>query len=200
MAEIEFPNNSKTKKTNISVKEKPRTQKVTSGKVALAKKSEARKLADVFIAKDMSSVMQYIFADVLVPMAQQTIVDMVQNGVAMLVYGDTRKTTPSGSRFAYGNCYNNSRPEPRGTVNVRTGLDYDSPVFASRMDAEEVLSTLESIIDQYGMASVSDLYDACDLSTSNYQLNKFGWTNLAMADVVRVREGYKLKLPKAVAL
>ncbi len=74
------------------------------------------------------------------------------------------------------------------------------PIFASRMDAEEVLTTLEDMIDQYGSACVSDLYDACGQTTSNYQLNKFGWTSLATASVVRVRDGYMLKLPKATAL
>ena len=72
--------------------------------------------------------------------------------------------------------------------------------YMMQQTVEERSSQLEDMIDQYGSACVSDLYDACGQTTSNYQLNKFGWTSLATASVVRVRDGYMLKLPKATAL
>lgn len=203
MAELEFPNNSHAARNGkAATSEKPRVQKVVTGNTKLKKKSEARKFADIFISDDIESVRNYVFMDVLVPAIKKAVVDIVSDGINMIIYGDTSKrTTSSGSRFAYNSCFNgNGRPEPRTTVSNRTGLDYESPILVSRIDAEEVLSALEDIIDQYGFACVSDLYDACGLTTSNYQLNKFGWQNLAMASVVRVRDGYMLKLPKATAL
>lgn len=201
MAELEFPNNSHAaREKQTGAQEKPRVEKVTSGATKLKKKSEARKFADIFISDDIDSVKNYVFMDVLVPAIKKAVVDIVSDGINMIIYGDTRKPSSNGSRVAYGSYYSGNRPEPRTTVSNRTGLDYDPPIFATRMDAEEVLATLEGIIDQYGSVCVSDLYDACGMTTSNYQLNKYGWTNLTSATVLRVRDGYMLKLPKCTVL
>lgn len=201
MAELDFPNNSHAAARKGNLQEKPRVEKVVNGTTKLKRKSEARKFADIFISDDIDSVKNYVLMDVLVPAIKKAVVDIVSDGINMIIYGDTAKRGSSGnSRVSYGSYYSGGRPEPRTTISNRTGLDYDPPIFATRMDAEEVLTTLEDMIDQYGSACVSDLYDACGQTTSNYQLNKFGWKNLSMASVVRVRDGYMLKLPKATAL
>ena len=36
--------------------------------------------------------------------------------------------------------------------------------------------------------------------TSPYTSNKYGWTNIRSAEAVRVRDGYILKLPKAMPI
>ena len=46
---------------------------------------------------------------------------------------------------------------------------------------------------------IADLYDLVGMD-SNYTDNRYGWTNLRSAQVVRVRDGYLLKLPKALPL
>jgi len=48
------------------------------------------------------------------------------------------------------------------------------------------------------MVSVADLYELVGIQGS-YTDNKYGWTkNIRNASVVRVRDGYLLKLPKAL--
>lgn len=47
--------------------------------------------------------------------------------------------------------------------------------------------------------SVADLYDLVGIN-GNYTDNKYGWFNIRTASVVRVRDGYMIKLPKAVPL
>lgn len=56
---------------------------------------------------------------------------------------------------------------------------------------------MQDLIDTYGMVSVADLYDLVGINGS-YTDNKYGWTHLRSADVQRVRDGYLLKLPKAL--
>ena len=51
----------------------------------------------------------------------------------------------------------------------------------------------------YGTVSVADLYDLVGIS-GNYTDNKYGWTNIRNAEPIRVRDGYMLKLPKALPL
>lgn len=80
-----------------------------------------------------------------------------------------------------------------------TDIKPDSFLFESREKAEEVLSRMNELIDTYGAVSVSDVCDLCGM-TSVYTDNKYGWTNLGEAEVIRVRAGYKLSLPIALPL
>ena len=54
-------------------------------------------------------------------------------------------------------------------------------------------------IETYQMVSVADLYDLVGV-TGDYTDNKYGWTNLRNAKVVRVRDGYMIDLPKALPI
>ena len=55
------------------------------------------------------------------------------------------------------------------------------------------------LIDTYQMVKVADLYDLVGISC-DYTANNYGWTNLRNASVERVRDGYILKLPKALPI
>ena len=68
-------------------------------------------------------------------------------------------------------------------------------LFETRIEAENTLDTLKEVINTYGYASVSDLYDLADVNSCTYLDNKHGWTNLDKAKVVRLRNGYTLDLP-----
>ena len=102
MAEIEFPNNSHAAREGKR-QEKPRVENVVNGTTKLKRKSEARKFADIFISDDIDSVKNYVLMDVLVPAIKKAVVDIVSDGINMIIYGDTAKRSNSGtSRVAYG--------------------------------------------------------------------------------------------------
>lgn len=179
------------------VKEK-KVEQVAKAKTK--KKSEVKKFADVFVAEDVTSVKDYILMEVLLPAAKKAISDIVTNGIDMLLYGEPRSKSKSReSKTSYTKYYNDrdrdyDRPSrSRG----RYGYDYDDIILDTRREAEEVLDRMDDLIDNYGMVSVADLYDLVGIS-GNYTDNKYGWTNLRSADVQRVRDGYLLKLPKAL--
>lgn len=77
----------------------------------------------------------------------------------------------------------------------RSLYHYDNVILGNRWDAEDILFQLEEIIINYGQASVADLYDLCGI-VSRFSDNKYGWTALKDAAVVRVRHGYWLNLPR----
>ena len=58
---------------------------------------------------------------------------------------------------------------------------------------------MDEMISVYGIVSVADLYDLIGV-TGNYTDNKYGWTDIRSASVVRVRDGYIVKMPKAMPL
>ena len=58
---------------------------------------------------------------------------------------------------------------------------------------------MDHMLNRYGLVRVGDLYDMAD-RTAPYTSNDYGWTSLNRVDVVRVRDGYILKLPKATPI
>ena len=57
----------------------------------------------------------------------------------------------------------------------------------------------DELIDTYGVASVADLNDLIGIS-GDYTDNKYGWTNVKAGEVMRVRDGYVIKMPRAVPI
>lgn len=173
-------------------------------KAKTKKKSEVKKFADVFIAEDVTSVKNYIVNDVLIPAAKKAISDIVTNGIDMILYGEARgkdrRSSSGGSRVSYTKYYDRDRDRDRDYDRNRTRrsvYDYDDIILDTRGEAEDVLNRMDDLIDAYGVVSVADLYDLVGVQ-GNYTDNKYGWTNLRNAEVRRTRDGYLLKLPKAL--
>ena len=200
----EYPSNSnkvKEAKRQQALTEK-KVEKVITGTAKTRKKSEIRKFTDVFISEDVNNVKSYILMDVLVPAIKKAISDIVTNGVDMILYGEAgfNKKRSTVSKISYNKMFDDPRSSRIHSERGRTGLDYDELIFDSRGDAEAVLSALEDIIAQFGVASVGDLYDLAQVSTTNYAINKYGWSDLRSAEVIRARDGYMIKLPRALPL
>lgn len=180
--------------------EKKKIEKVVSGKVKV-KTNEMRKLTDVFISEDIKNVKSYVLYDVLVPTIKKAIVDAVTDGINMIFLGKngSHKSSTS-SKISYKNFYDNGSSDYRHeNSSVRSGLNYDNVILDTRGEAEEVLDRMEEIIDTYRFVSISDLCDLLGVECK-YTDNKYGWTSLSRAEVVRVRDGYLLKLPRAVPI
>lgn len=192
----EYKSNSHKSKEEKAEK---KVEKVVTGSVKSKKKNEIRKFADVFISEDIENVKSYILQDIIVPAIKKAISDVVTNGIDMILYGETGKTKKSNSsRVSYRDYYSSN--DRRSTYSsTRRSYSYDDIILDNRGEAEEVLMKMDELIDAYGVASVGDLYDLVGI-TGDYTDNKYGWTNLRSAQAVRTRDGYLLKLPKALPL
>lgn len=189
------------------VKEEQKSKEVVKkdiqpvAKAKTKKKSEVKKFADVFIAEDITSVKDYIVNDVLIPAAKKAISDIITNGIDMILYGEAKgrdRRRDGGSRVSYTKYYERDRDRDYDRGRTRRSVyDYDDIILDTRGEAEDVLNRMDDLIDAYGMVSVADLYDLVGVS-GNYTDNKYGWTNLRNAEVRRTRDGYLLKLPKAL--
>lgn len=199
----EYKSNSHKSKEQSSEgnKNEKNIQKVISGSAKTKKKSGIQKFTDVFVSEDVGDVKSYILTEVLVPAIKRTISDIVTNGIDIIFYGEagrSKKNTPA-SKVSYGGYYKKEDEHRTYRSNrVQSGFDYDDIMFETRGDAEIVLDTMNDIIDQYGIVSVGDLYELADISVDNYTVNKYGWKDLQSASVVRVRDAWMLKLPKAL--
>ncbi len=197
------PNSHKSKEegttTELDTREK-KVQKVVNGKVK-TKSNEGRKLASMFISEDATSVKSYIIMDVLVPTIKKTLFDIVTDSLDMILNGGTgSRKHKSGSKISYRSYYDDKRDDRRsGDYRARGRFDYDDLIFDSRGECEAVREQMVDLIDTYGFVTVADMYDMADLPAP-YTSNKYGWTNIRTAETVRVKDGYVLKLPKAMPI
>jgi len=198
--DVNFPSNSK------KTKEEPdkKIEKVVTGKVVERKKGVGKKFSEVFLGGDtISSVVGYMFNDVLIPAAKSTISDMVSSGIEMLLFGTTggKRNTRGGSSksyTSYANYYKSDAKTDRAkhmSSESRARHNFDDIILETRGEAEEVLSHLVDLTIDYGIASVADLYDLVGIPSS-FTDNKYGWEDLSGATTSRVREGHLLNLPK----
>lgn len=204
---IEYPSNSqKSKEIKAEHVPEKKLEKVISGTAKSKKKSEIRKFTDVFVSEDMESVKSYIFMDVLVPAVKKAISDIVTNGIDMLLYGEAGRnkstSNSTASRVSYRSYYdsqNGNRRDSRPARRPRIGYDYDDVIVDNRGEAEEVMTRMDELMETYGLVSVADFYDLVGI-TGNYTDNKYGWTDIRNASIVRTRDGYMIKMPKALPL
>lgn len=171
------------------------------GPVQTKKKNPVMKFADVFISEDVSNVKSWLLGDVLIPTIKKAIMgalDMTLPG-GHVTYGASRQdATP---KISYRKFYDDPRDVDRfaqqSRVTSKSRFDYDTIRFDYKSDAEIVLDQLNEAITEYKLVTVNDLYDACRLQAP-YTADKFGWTNLSRARVVRTGDGgYVLDLPPA---
>ena len=188
------PNSHKYKAENS---EKKKIEPVVKSGAKLRKKNEFQKVAGSIISEDAKSVKSYILMDVLVPAIKDAIEDIVTNGIRMLLRGDTsaRRSGPSGgiSHISYNKAYDrrdrSSLDRPRGV------MDFDDLILPTRYEAEEVLRSLDNLIETYRIVSVADMYEAAGIRDFEYTARNYGWKDIRRAEVVHVRNGYWLKMP-----
>lgn len=197
----DYKPNSHKAKAETAVTEK-KVEKAVAGPVKVKKKSEMSKLKDIFISEDAGNVKSYVIMDVLIPALKKAVSDIVTNGIDMILYGETgcNKRNSTASNVSYRSYYDRRDDDRRYSSNrTVSGYSYNDIILETRGEAEEVLSRLDELIETYKVATVADLYDLVGI-TGNYTDNKYGWTNIRNAEAVRVRDGYVLKLPKALPI
>ena len=72
-------------------------------------------------------------------------------------------------------------------------------IFETRGEAERVLDAMNELIELYGTVRVADVYCLAG-EWVPYTANKYGWKNLNTASVVRVCNGYKLRLSSPIRI
>ena len=195
---------SNSDKSRQEQKKERKVEAVIAGTAKTRKKGEMQKFADVFIAEDAGNVKSYIMMEVIVPAVKKAISDIITTGIDMILYGEAGRSRKNGaaSKVSYRNYYDQGSERVRaGSMNSRRNTpDYDDILFDTRGDAEAVLDAMNDIISQYGTVSVSDFYDLARVPNDNFTMNRYGWTNIGGATAVRFRDGYILKLPRAIPL
>lgn len=198
-----YPSNSNTRKQAVGgSKSEKVVERVTTNEVVQRKKPLGRKLVESFTGDDVGSVGHYILMEVLLPAAKTMISDAASQGVERLLFGDSRpragNTRVGGGYTSYNRMYGGStrRDEPR-TISrtARATHDFGEVILQTRGEAEDVLDRLSALVEQYDVATVSDLYELVGI-TGAFTDDKWGWADLRGSSIRRIRDGYLVELPR----
>lgn len=183
--------------------QKKEISKVTKGKVKTEEKSALRKFGEAFIEDDFKDIKMYVVSDVIVPAIKNLIFDSLIGSVEMALFGTSSRSRRSGGKnehTSYSSYYKSGNNSSRRADDSRSRdrCDYQSVVFEERADADEVLDTLQNLIEDYGQATIGDFYDAAGITPDdNFAKNEeYGWTDLSRATIRRHREGWMISMPR----
>ena len=188
---------------NRQEEEKKAVPKVTKGAVRTSNKRKSG-FFDAFFEDDIQDIKTYVISDVIIPAFKNLIFDSFVGSIEMALFGTTNRSRRGGSNGQSNSHYvsynkfsgnnNNSSRSSRSSDR----LNYQSVVFEERADAEEVLDTLNALIEDYGQASIGDFYDAAGITPDNdfAKNEEYGWYDLHTARVQRTREGYIISMPR----
>lgn len=233
-----YPNASiSAKKSDIEKpKVKPKPEGIVdSANVTMKKKSMWRKAKHRIFEQEGAEIKNYLVNDVFFPTVKEMISTAVSNGIDMLLYGEARHISQrrsnivNGGGVRYGNyvSYNSiSSARPyfaggRGSSDSsanRRAVAIDDFVFRTYDSAFDVLYKLCTILCDYGVATVNDLYGCIknedgEPLTCPWTYQNYGWTDRDIgidvhevlenashrgyrARIIRLgRDGYYLDLP-----
>lgn len=177
-------------------------EKMVEGKVISRKQPWFKRVTRTMIAEDAGNVGDYILSDVVIPATKNLILDMVAQSIERLLFGTSRgrigRRSPLGMSLRDQVNYNriSSDREPRRLLSreARARHDFNEIVLENRTEAIEVVEALIERISRYGAVTVADLYDFVG-TTGSFADQRWGWNDLATADVRQVPGGFLLDLP-----
>lgn len=170
-------------------REQKELKTVNTGKVKVKKKSTAEKLFREFVPGSIDDIVE----TVVIPSVKKAIGNTLIDSLSMLFGVDTRRSKSSRDEYVSYRSYA-SRDYDRDRR--RTPRDIDDVIFETRADAEDVLSEMDAVLDRYEFISVSDYYQIAGVKDNSYTNSNYGWSNLRSAEVVRLRDGWGLRLPR----
>lgn len=177
---------------------------VKKGGVVSTKKPLGQKLTEAFISDDAQDVKSYVVLDVIIPTIKNTILDVIE----MMLFGSTssrssRRSTKDRVLYSsyYKSEYNGRRTSSHRDRDERQyreneKVDYRNIVLRDRRDAEDVVNELKRRIEEYQQATIADLFDLIDV-TSSYVDNNWGWVDERDIGIRRVSAGYLIDVSEA---
>jgi hypothetical protein len=201
MAKVEMPTiTSNEEKENHKPK---KLDKVIKGEVK-KKLGTSKILSNEFVKEEPSYVRDYILGEVVLPAVKNLIADIINNGVSMFLFGETRAPRRGDARdrgrYSQRDRYYQrdeyDEPRERRYRNCMRYDDFSHIILTSRVDAITVLNDMRDYIEDYGSVTVSNLYELVGEDSQGID-NSYGWTNLDRAYIKEVRDGYIIEFPKA---
>ena len=204
-----YPGNSKRVTAKEPEKKAPtkekKVEKIVVGGVTRRKKPLGKRFSETFVGGDAQSVAAYVMNDVMIPAAKDMIADAVSQGIEKMLFGESRGRSRGASvAGAAYTSYNRISTQAKANApkrdisqRARASHDFDEIILDTRAEAQEVLDSLFTLISDYDVATVADLYEMVG-QTGTFTDEKWGWVDMRGASVTRIKGGYLLNLTRPV--
>lgn len=197
----DYSSNSNRSKAKPEEK-RERRKSVVSKSPTIKEKSKFTKIAEKFLPVSLDNIGSHIFEEYVLPGIGNALVDTISYIFDLNRTSSSKGYYTGSSWRGYyrdrdgGRRSKNREEDPRADKD-NSVYRYKDFTFEFRQDALAVLDEMETILDTYPSVSIADFYDVAGVTNDNYTSNKYGWTDLSTAEVVRARSGgYKIVLPK----
>lgn len=219
---VNYSGNSNAAKANAEAAQEPKEErkkmpKIEGIEVAKVKPSLGSRFAATFGGQNLKTVGKTVALEILLPGARDIVFDIVKESASRMLYGDSVRRTSAGtigqqivgstaSRIRTTN-YSTMSASPVITQQQQGALltpqqkakfDFSTLVFADQAMALEVLTKLDDAINEFGIVTVADFYDAINEQGNGFTDQTHGWNRQAFtgAEVQRARGGgFVLNLP-----
>lgn len=217
----DFPSNSRNPQNRSAPEKAPakkQIKRVTKNPVQVQKKPVGLRFKETFIKGNATTAWRDVVVDILLPSAKDTVADAVGQYVERLLFGESRGPRRRGAiQNGLMQTFTNYRGVSTANVppwqrpgapqqndvprQTRTQHDFSQLLFASRVEADEVLDQMYATLAQYEAVTVADLYEMCGI-TPQFTDERWGWEDLTGAEARRVRGGggYVLNLPRTIQI
>lgn len=163
-----------------------------------------RRFFDFLFAESPKELAKKVGRDVVVPRIKAGFEQAANEFLSGMLWGGSRPTNlvqgtvlKGGLAQSYSSIStNNAMMMARMAVpESQTAGGYQDLTLPTMQYAETILANMYELLNQYRVVAVADLYELAGLSTGTSD-NRFGWTDLSSARIIKTREGYKLELPR----
>lgn len=192
-----YASQSDKKRNNDLIKKKAET--IVNGKISDSKVSGFSKIKDEIIKSDLSSISSAVLTEIIIPKMTDLFFNALDSGLHMLFYGNigsnrTNSRTPQRDYTAY------SRPtatvsSTRTTNGSSVNIDYRDVICPDIDQAQKLVMNIENILDQYSEVSVADVYAMAGIKKYDDIYNNYGWRSMKPRPIIKVRDGWMVKMP-----
>lgn len=183
--------------------QKPEHQdKVISGNAKKVKKNGLEKMADVFVEEDLRSVRKSVMKENIIPGVKELISNTLHNAIDLIFFGESshRRVSKKNGYTSYSTIFSQKNPNSTGKSQRKGRYGFEEVCVETRAEAEDIMRSMYEQLDQYGSASVMDLYDFAGVDTT-WTDNDWGWDDLDEAAIIRrAHDQYVIKMPKPIPI
>lgn len=197
--------------------ESPRIKKIEGVNVIKVKKPLGQRIAESFGGDDLKTVGKVLFVTVLLPGAKDLLMDVIEVGGRRMIFGESSRSRSGSSsviggatrirQTSYGAASRNISSSVRDTITVndreRRTFDFSNLIVSEdAAKADEIIMEMEAAIEEFGVVTVADFFNAIGVTGNGFTDRKFGWDAAAFtgAEPKRVRGGWVLDIPEPLGI
>ncbi len=161
------------------------------------------KFRKAFFAEDLQTAFAWAAKEIVVPIVKGMVISVVTGTLEKMMYGNATVNNRANGYVNYSTYqgYNYKKysqaPQQTQTQQIqKSNVKYTDLVFGTRVDAEQVIASMQDTAAKYGWATIGDLLE-CVGQIGQFTDNNFGWTfeDTKKANVQIMREGYIIIWP-----